>query len=438
MRPLVLILSALLAMPAVAARRLTLEEAQQLALKQNRTLALARLKVEENQSKRLAARSDYFPKVLADANYLYFNKQLGTTVTAGSLGLGILPPPLPSIPIPIDLVRQNLFFGSVTAIQPLTPLLKVRHGVDAAASDEQIAKEHVRRGRHEVAYAVEQLYYGLLISRAQLAAAELKIVAAEAALQDAQNSVETGNSLAVAALGRRAALLEARQNALVLRNQISDYSEALNSAIGLAITTELELVEPPRITPSITSAAEAVELALRESPEVREAGQLIVKAQAGVGAAQSEYIPDVFAFGQHFYQTGLPAMPSNFLAVGGRLSYTLFEFGKRREQTKERHTQLTGAEENLRHVKEKIEVEVRKSYRNVERSLQMAGVAREALSLRVEGERLNKDQVELGFALTSALAESRAARAGAEADLLRAEAGWRLAYADLLRNIGAQ
>jgi outer membrane protein TolC len=435
MKYLLFLLCAITAWPA---QKLTLEEAQQLALKQNRSLKLARFKVEENHAKVRGARADYYPKVLTDANYLYFNQKLGAKVNAGELGLGFLPLPLPSVPIPINLLKQNLLFGGATAVQPLTQLLKVKQGVAVAANEEEIARAQARKGEDEVAYAVEQLYYGVLISRRQKSAAELKVAAAEEQLRDAQNAVETGNALAVAAIGRRAALLEAKQSLLALENQISDYSEALGNLIGIPIRTELELVEPQRPAVTIASADDAVQRAIQESPEVREAEQLVLKARAGVKAAQTDYIPDVTLFGQYFYQTGIPTMPSNFGAAGGRMSYTVFEFGKRREQSKERRLLLEQAEENLLRVKEKIEVDARKSYRGVDRGLQMIGVAREAAELRIESERLNRDQFELGLALKSAYVESQAARAFAEADLFRAEAGWRLAYADLKRVIGAR
>ena len=436
MRYRAILVTAMACTPALVAQRLTLGEAQHLAIERNRSLKLARLKVEENEHKRLGARSDYFPKVLADTNYLYFSEKLGTSLNAGDIGLGILPPPLPSIPIPINLVKQNLLFGGATVAQPVTQLWRVRQGLKAAASEEEISRAQLAKGQREVAYAVEQLYYGVLVSARQKNAAELKITAAEEQLKDARNAVDKGTALAVAAIGRRAAVLEARQSLLMIENQMSDYREAFNSLLGLPVATQLELVEPPRPAPVISSADEAVQIAIRESPEAQEAARMVEKAHAGVTAARAEYIPDVTIIGQYFYQTGIPTLPGSFAAIGGRASYTLFDFGKRRELVKQRRSQLEQAEENLRRVREELEVAARKGYRNLEQSLAMIGTAREAEQLRVEGERLNLDQFELGLALKSAYLESQAARASAEADLLRAEVGWRLAYAELKRLIG--
>jgi outer membrane protein TolC len=436
MRPFLLVLMSLLALPAWCARPLTLEEAQQLALQNNRALKLARLKVDEAGHRREGARSDYFPKLIGTANYLYFNERLGTTITAGDLGLGMLPPPFPSIPIPINLVKQNMFLGGATLAQPITQLYKVQQGVKVAASEQEIAKAQSAGREDEIHFAVEQLYYGLLIAQRQRAAAEAKVVAAEELFKDAQNAVDTGNALKVASIGRRAGLLEARQALLAARDLVSDYGEALNVLIGLPATTELSLTEPERPVFNLASADEAVRAALEHSPEVREARETVEKARAARRAAQADYIPDVTAMLQYFHQAGVPTLPNDFGAVGGSLTYTLFDFGKRREFVRERGTQVAEAEENLKRIEEDVEQNIRKSYRNVERSLEMVNVAREAVELRKESERLTRDQVELGLALQSALAEAQSAHVSSQADLLRAEAGWRLAWAELRKQAG--
>jgi outer membrane protein TolC len=415
---------------------LTLEEAQQLALQNNRALKLARLKVDEAGHRRAGARSDYFPKLLGTANYLYFSERLGTTLTAGDLGLGMLPPPFPSIPIPINLVKQNMFLGGATIAQPITQLYKVQQGVKVASSEQEIAKAQSAGREDEIHYAVEQLYYGLLIAQRQRTAAEAKVGAAEELFKDAQNAVDTGNALPVTSIGRHAGLLEARQSLLAARDLVSDYSEALNVLIGLPATTELSLTEPERPAFNLASAEEAVHAALEHSPEVQEARETVEKARAAKRAAQADYIPDVTAMVQYFHQAGVPTLPNDFGAVGGSLTYTLFDFGKRRELVRERGTLAAEAEENLTRIEENVEQNIRKSYRNVQRSLEMVTVAREAVELRKESERLTRDQVEFGLALKSALLDAQASHAAAESDLLRAEAGWRLAWAELRKQAG--
>jgi outer membrane protein TolC len=81
-------------------------------------------------------------------------------------------------------------------------------------------------------------------------------------------------------------------------------------------------------------------------------------------------------------------------------------------------------------------VEVNKSYRKLERAKQMIEVAREALALRQESERLNADRVKAGVLLPASYTESEAAVAGGEADMLQAELNYRLTKVELDRAIG--
>jgi len=417
-------------------RKLTLDEARELAMRQNRGLQLARLKAEEARSKQKAARTDYFPKVLADANYLYFNKRLGTNLALGELGFGILPPPLPPIAVPLTVVKQNLLLSTATVGQPLTQLLRVREGVNAAASEADAAEARTAKGEHDVAFAVEQLYCGVLVAQGQLQAALLRQQAAEQWLRDAEGAVESGTALEVARIGRRAAVLEAKHAVAAARTQLADYAEALNVVLGLPVSTELELAPPPPALLPFAAAEDAAAAALHSNPEILEAGHTVARARAGLRAARLEYVPDVTAVGQAFHLEGMPAMPGNFAALGARVSYNLFDFGKRRETVKERQLQVTQAETNLQRLKEQLEADVRKAFRAVEQASQSVEAAREALSLRQESERISRDQFELGLGVEAAYLEAKAARAAAQADLLRAEAAKRLAIAGLKRLVG--
>ena len=91
----------------------------------------------------------------------------------------------------------------------------------------------------------------------------------------------------------------------------------------------------------------AVGLALAHNPEVEAAAHQLEKARAAVRAARAEYIPEISAFAQHIYQDGAPFLSRNNGAFGMRMTWTMFEFGKRRGQVSEREAEVAQAEENL-------------------------------------------------------------------------------------------
>ena len=77
-----------------------------------------------------------------------------------------------------------------------------------------------------------------------------------------------------------------------------------------------------------------------------------------------------------------------------------------------------------------------KRYRKLQRSKEMIEVGREALELRRESERLSGEQVKAGVTVESGQLSLLASLAKAEADLLAANLGYRLAEAELLRAMG--
>src|SRR5271170_37130 len=71
---------------AQAPMHLTLPEAIDLALKQNRSLGLARLSVTDSEHKKQVARSDYFPHIKNESAALHITELAGVEIPAGAFG----------------------------------------------------------------------------------------------------------------------------------------------------------------------------------------------------------------------------------------------------------------------------------------------------------------------------------------------------------------
>src|SRR6266705_2910821 len=119
--------------PGATVRRLTLEDARQLALAQNKELVLGRLNVAQLQHATEAARKDYFPKVLGSETYFHFNHDLGTVLTVRRGQRGILPAGVTTIDVAV--LNRDTSLGTVFVAQPITKLIAVNAAVQAARAD---------------------------------------------------------------------------------------------------------------------------------------------------------------------------------------------------------------------------------------------------------------------------------------------------------------
>jgi outer membrane protein TolC len=79
--------------------QLTLEQAINLALKQNRSIHLRSLSVEQMQSKKDEARSDYLPQIKTSGSVLHVTELAGIEIPTGALGSYTSTGPIPTQPL---------------------------------------------------------------------------------------------------------------------------------------------------------------------------------------------------------------------------------------------------------------------------------------------------------------------------------------------------
>jgi outer membrane protein TolC len=419
-----------------AVMQLTLPQAIDLALKQNRSVKLAQLAVVENEEKKKIANADFFPRLKNESTISHITELQQLVIPAGSLGTFGTGP----IPSQTAVIGQGTFTGYTSGTglsQPLTQMFRVRQENRAATAEIHSASEKLREAENDVVLKVSQLYYAILMAQQKGEAAKAEADAAQVKLQESSSSVKEGSALEVIALESRAATLDAKQAILKQRLQVRDLTFELNNLLGLPVNTNLQLSEQPLVAPSpIASREECVRIAREQSPDVRVAKQAVERAKASLGAAKYAYMPDLTAFARYSYQSGIPFLVHNFGTFGVIFEYELFDGGRRKAEIGEARTLLSKAEVNLDKVEEEVAVEVEIAYDNVEQTLALVTVAEEVLKARTAGARLADSQFEQGAALASARAEAAAKTSSAKVSLLEANVEVSLAQAELKRVMG--
>ena len=431
------VLLALFAFAGVAhaeARRITLDEAVALATKQNSTVKLAHLKENEMQARVTEARANYFPVLSNESDAAHLRGIEHMEIPMGALGVSSLIGPIPGTNVSLPLGHHDFLLSTTTAAQPITQYFKIHAGVNVAKADLGVARDDAHRAENEVALKMKELYYGLLSAELRKQAAELRIEAGEERLAEARNGVEAGAVLELKVLDGQAQISDARHALGSLEDAISDMKVEFNDLAGLPLDCDVELVPPE---PEADATAGDLETeALAHNPEVAAAEQTLKKARAGLSAAHAEYIPEIGAFAQYIHQDGVPLLTENNGLVGLKMNWTLLEFGKRSGQVHERQAQVAEAEENLRHVQNRVRVEIEKEVRKVQRAETGLEAARESVAARAEMRRITANQVEANTVNPSALKEAQGQFAEAEAVLFQAEMERNTARAELERTAG--
>jgi len=428
-------------------RSIALDEAIQLANKQNSMLKMAGDKAKEADARVIQARANYFPVITNQSLVTHMNQTEFLTLPKGSLGTAGNTQPVPNTNINIPEGKRDGFISSTMAAQPLTQLFKIHEGVSVAHADAAAAHSDLQQARNEIALNVKSLFYNILSAERRKHALELRIQAGEQALDEARRGAESGVVLEVKVMDGEAQLATAKHALGAVEDAIDDMSVQFNDLLGLPLNTAFTLTEPEEDKASSISEAPAgagksvQELeteALANNPNLASARHTLQKASAALKAARAEYIPDISGFGQAIHQNGTALFGTNTEIGGFKADFTVSEFGKRIGLVKERHSQVFEAKENVHHTENQVRIDIEKGVRKLNRTQDELDAALRSVKAETEMLRITGEQVHSSTANVSALRDAEAKMAEAEAQLFDTEKDRAIAQAELERTLGRQ
>jgi outer membrane protein TolC len=239
-------------------------------------------------------------------------------------------------------------------------------------------------------------------------------------------------------LPARIALQEARQALQQVEAQIADLQEQLNALLNLPLCTILELVTPDLPVLIYHCADEVIGMALAASPEIREAQQTVLKAEAALRAGKLDYVPSIALVGGYANQTGASYIQQDIGYVGVMGSYTFWDWGKRRNVVRERKNLVGMASLKLQQTEEDVRQKATKLFREIGESQAALKTAQEMAELR--GAAVKQATIDLEKktpdALTTLLKASKDLML-AQVDVVKAELSYREAYVKLMSLIGS-
>jgi outer membrane protein TolC len=418
-----------------APRHITLEEAVQLALKNNHAIRIAKYQVDASRHAKDAARSSYYPNLKNDSNIARVTDTQFIAIAPGTLG-NVGGTPIPEQTAVINQGGLNLITSGTQLTQPIGELWKIRSANDVAAAEVKATGSKEQQTVNLIALHVHQIYYQLLILQSHREAANAKIQASDDLRNERAEQVKYGAKLERESLEAQAEALDAKQDLLTTELQLSDATIQFDDLVGLPLSTQLVLDPDVSQARQTCERDKCVETALEAHPEIHEANAEVEKATAAVRFAKRAYVPDFDIFARYSYQDNVPFLARNFGTFGAHFSYDLFDGGKRNAEIGERKAQLAQAQENLARMKDEVELRVQTAYNKLERTREMVKVAEEVLALRTEAHRVSVQQLQQGEALRSQADSAAANELGAKTSLLQAQLSYLQAQDELLEAIG--
>ena len=422
--------------PAQTVKILNLDDATDLALKNNHLLNVRKYQTEEKQEKVNEDRVKYLPTVFIGGSYQYNTNLPSITVEQGMFGTlpfsGVYYP-LPPVDEIIEVGKHNVYNAGVTFYQPVSQIGKINAGVQFSKVELQIARTEESRATFQVKQAVEKLYFGLLILTKQIEEADIKVTLAKTKLHDVENAVVAGKTTESSIYGLSASAADEEQNLLKLEIQYDDYAADLIQLTGLDPEVALELQPLP--ADNFRTDIAAIDTSIIESGtknnDLKMASLNKTKADYSIKASKFSYLPDLGILGGYAYQEGTDIYPKNNAFIGASLKWNLQDILSNRTVQKQRTFIKMQAEENLANTKEQVSKDIIKSYRKLKQSEELIKVAGKVVEYRSEDLKIRNNARMAGLNLESDLLAAKAAMAKAESDYFAAQLNYRIALSEL-------
>jgi len=393
---LFLLLTLAVAAYSYAAESLTLEEAVEMALRNNPGLKTSDAQIEAADAGVLRSASGFLPKVTLSEAWSKTDNPLnvlGTKLNQEIVTPADFDPAIINHPEPMSnyntrlSVMQPVFNGG----KEYTGRTQAKLALDASIQDRE-------RARQEIVYNVIKSYYGLLLAKEYNKVARQSIEMSAANVKLAEARYKAGAVLQSDLLRAKVQYAEVKEMLARSENGIKLASAGLNFAMGVSQGTEYEI----NGTLSAQDLQAEIDAAIREAATKRP--DLIAmdlnrkSAEMSVSQARSDYLPSLNLMGQADWNSDkFAGSDAKSWAVMAVLQWNLFDGLVTRSKVKEAlatSSKMKSIEEQTRSA---VQLQVRQAYYNVTASLDRIAATASSVQEAEEGLRIVQKRYETGM-----------------------------------------
>ena len=344
----------------VHAEILTLEQALELSLQQNRELENAGLEIDKATENIEAERTKRLPKLNFDLSESYNLTPQTFTYKAGTFG---------TVPTQdVEITAQDGFTTIVSAgaKQPLAQLYKIGLSIDQLEVMKEIAGQHLRASRQKIIKKVKTAYYDILKTQLSLQASNERIIFYRelALLVDRQFAQQT--VLSYQPLEVKSRLARSEHEAKREQNILATQQEELNLLLGRNVLTRFEVSSVAASHAELPAKSEVESLALSQRPEIQETELKLEHAKYGYRIKQSEYFPDIDLEVRYTRLFGTEFIPDEESSVGLRLYWEFYDWGRKSDDLSKKQYTIRQTRNEIKETKARILIEVNDRLRQLE------------------------------------------------------------------------
>ena len=402
--------------------RLTVQDAEALALKNNPNVSLAHLMAMASQQVTREAKSNYYPTTYGSITAV--QPRNGSRIAAGYLNNPVL---------------YDRFAGGVALSQLITDFGRTNNLVATAALRAKAADMNAAATAAQIKLAVDQAFYNALQANAEQRVAHQTVSARQVvsdqvtALFNSKLRSQLDVSFANANLAQANLLL------LDAQNNYQASLSGLSEVLGYTSQQQYELVDTEeQLTPPADSAARLVEQAFANRPEVAAQDYEYRASQRFQRAERDLLLPDIRVLGVvGGVPTGAPQVDNWYGGVGFNVNIPIFNGFLYSARAKEAALRSQAEQERLRELKDRIASDVRTSWLNTQTAYSRIAVTQQFVDQTTMAVDLSQTRYKLGLASIVELSQAQLQQTEAQIQFAAAKYQYRISQAVLRFQVAA-
>jgi outer membrane protein TolC len=424
--------------PAPPADALTIDQAVQIALANNRNLKIVSLSLDSSKEKLAAEKTRRYPSF----NTYIFGSQLlqsiAFTVPAGQFGTFTGIGPIPPVNTPITTPAQFTAYIFGTASQPLLTLYKINIHIHGQELSVEQAAQKLREERISVVDDVRQAYYSIVEIQNAIDATNASIKQYEELDRISAQYLAEQVVLKSETLEVKAKLADEQYKLLQLQDKLASAKETLNNLLGRDINTQFTALNPTELSPVEDNLPAAQALALAQNPKVKEAEITVQQADNAKRQTKAQYMPDLGVSFHYLSPFGVNFVPQNVMALGLEFNWEPFDWNRRKHEVNEKVMQVEQSKLSLDDTKAQVLINLDTQFRSLHEARVAVAVATAKKDASVEKLREVTEKYRQMTVLLRDVLQQQSAVEGSNADYNEAMAKFWTAKANFQKAIGEE
>jgi outer membrane protein len=361
---------------------LSLTDAIQIALSNNRPVQIAKLDVTKSQWQVAETRTKRLPAFSTDLLSTVDLTSPTFTFKEGTFGT-YNNQPNPEKDTKIKLSNGVTGYALASMAQPLTQLYQVHLAIREQELSTDLASQKYQEKRQSLVADVKQAYYAVLQTESSLDAQAALVKEYQETDRVSTQYLAQKSILKSQSLDVKLQLAQAQNQMVTFQDDLEIQKEHLNDLLARDLDTAFRTQPVPPATPEEMDQKQAREAALRQRPEIKEAQIQVDQAGYDRRLAKSQYYPAIGGAVRYFTPINTQVLPQNILSAGFEMTWDPFEWGARKDVVEQKTVVVQQSKYQLDQTRSQVLMDVDNTFRKLRESrslLVIAQAQREAAS----------------------------------------------------------